>query len=350
MAFRARTRNRGIFSPRLIGGRVVVANRIEERVVGNSGWSYHPLEIVVKPSCGDSVLARRLAKELSGELRIGLVRHGALATAGSPDRLDQDALEGGVWGLVAANGKASLAVRDGHLDLFTQRSILADADLVVVDGGSDSASMLVVELDANGGGLERIPASRLASVAAVVGAVRPVGQLPSGGVAWFAPDRLEALIDHLLGLLEERLRARPMWGLALPGADARTVQALGERCARVFQAQDGSGAEPIASRHPALGDLGWVLSCLESYPDTAFLVAGGASDGVDLDLVCQRRNPLRMATACREDQTHLPIPDPVVWEPKARLRIHQALGAGIHCVQRILTHSHIELLDPRQNS
>lgn len=325
----------------------MVADRIEERIVGHSGWSYHPLEIVVRPSSGESVLARRLAKGLSGGLRVGLVRHGAQAAARSPEALDQEALDGGVWGLVAVNGKSSLVVCDGHLDLFTQRSILSDADLVVVDGGPESASMLVVELDANGRGLERLPASRHPAVAAVVGAVRPVGPLPSGGVAWFAHDRLDALVDHLLGLAEERLRARPLWGLALPGADDQTVQALGEHCPRVFQAREGMDAESIANRHPALGDLGVVLSCLESFPEAAFLAAGGGCSSVDLDQLCQGRDPFKAATAFRETQTHLPIVSPVVWEPKARVRIHQALGAGIHCVQRILTHSHIRLLDPR---
>lgn len=327
----------------------MVADQIGERGVGSSGWSYHPLEIVVRSSSGESVLARCLAKELSGSLRVGLVRHGATATARTPDALDQDALEGGVWGLVAANGKSSLVVCEGHLDLFTQRTILSDADLVVVDGGPVSASMLVVELGPDGTGLERIPESKLGSVAAVVGAARPVGPLPSGGVAWFSPDRMEALVDHLLGLVEERLRARPVWGVALQGASAESIRIMGEHCERVFHGQDGFGAESIANRYPALGDLGVVLTCLESFPETAFLAAGGGCSSMDLDLLCQGRNPFRVATAFRETQTHLPVADPVVWEPKARLRIHQALGAGIHCVQRILTHSHVQLLDPPTN-
>lgn len=339
-----------IFWPHMLLGEVRVADRIGERVVGNAGWSYHPLEIVVRPSSDGSILARQLAIGLSGALRVGLVRHGACATAQSSDPLDQEALTGGVWGLVAANGKASLAVCDGHLDLFTQRSILSDADLVVVDGGPESASMLVVELDANGGGLERLPLARRASVAAVVGAVRPVGPLPSGGVPWFSPDRMSALTDHLLGLVEERLRARPLWGVALPGAGAETVQAMNAHCARVFQAADGLEAEPIPNLYPGLGDLGVVLSCLEAHPESAFLAVGGQGGSADLGDLCEQRNPFRMATAFRENQTHLPIADPVVWEPKARIRIHQALGTGTHCVQRILTHSHIELLDPGQNT
>jgi len=325
-----------------------VADRVGERVVGNPGWSYHPLEIVVRPSCDGSVLARQLAIGLSGALRIGMVRHGACATARSSDALDQGAIDSGVWGLVAANGKASLVVCDGHLDLFAQRSILSDADLVVVDGGSESAGTLVVELDPSGFGLERIHPSRWASVAAVVGQVRPVGPLPPGGVPWFSPDRISGLIDHLLGLAEDRFRARPIWGLVLPGAGAETVRAMSGLCARVFQATDGFDAEWLQNRHPGLGNLGMVLSCLEAHPEAAFLAVGGDSNPARLGALFERRNPFRMATAFRENETHLPIEAPVIWEPKARIRIHQALGAGIHCLQRILTHSRIELLDPRQ--
>jgi hypothetical protein len=63
------------------------------------------------------------------------------------------------------------------------------------------------------------------------------------------------------------------------------------------------------------------------------------------DRLVALRDPFRTATVYRGSNTHLPTAFPGIWEPKSRIRILQALAAGLSCPERILVHSRIQLLD-----
>ncbi len=316
---------------------------------------YHPQEIVVHPFGVGSDLASALARILSTTHHVGLVRHGARVEANS--KLDDRPW----WAELSVNGKESHLATAGHLDLFQQRTILVDADLVVVEGCPQTSTPVVLELGPQGEGLGEASSAVLARAAALVGPQRPCGQLPSGGIPWFERSNLEGLADHLLEVLEREMRKVPLWKLFLSldlatdpplraalengsGQDGRIFVPSSDLAAKLLP-----GCETAPDLHPGWGELGRILSCLETFPEAAFLVMGkGLAERFEakMERLVSQRNPYRVATAFREVDTHLPETTPSIWEPKARLKIHQALAADIRCPQRILTHSRTELLDP----
>lgn len=310
------------------------------------GWHYHPLEIVVHSAIPESSLARNLVRILSTTHEVGYVRHGAYVDVGLPISAHS----------IDVNGQRSQYARDGHLDLPLQRLLLGEADLVVVEGALDSCGPRVIELPPPDGSVQNLSVFGLGADCVLFGERRPVQEVPPGGVAWFEPAELSDLVEHLLENLERKLRSRPIWGLVLPGqAAAPDIQAwlnlLSNCCERVFVAGSGQGEgfESAPDNHLALSDLGRILSCLETHPESAFLVGGGAftpASDVAVQVLLNGRDPFRVATAIREPDTHLPGRLPTLWEPKARSRILTALAADLRCSQRILTQSRIQLLDP----
>lgn len=310
------------------------------------GWHYHPLEIVVHSANPESSLARNLVRILSTTHEVGYVRHGADVDVDLPISAHS----------IDVNGQRSQYARESHLDLPLQRILLGETDLVVVEGALDSIGPRVVELPPPDGSVQNLSDLGLGTDCVLFGERRPVQGVPPGGVAWFEPAELSELVEHLLEIFERKLRSRPVWGLALAGhSEAPDTQAwldlLSNHCERVFVAGPGQGEgfESAPDNHPALSDLGRILSCLEAYPETAFLVGGGAftlASDAAVQALLHGRDPFRVATAIREPDTHLPGRLPALWEPKARSRIQTALAADLRCSQRILTHSRTQLLDP----
>lgn len=321
-------------------------------------WAYHPLELVVRPSGPASDLASRIATGLAAHHRVGFVRHGAAVVVSTAPETGVG-VEGGPVAGMALNGRESRFAASGHLDLPLQRILLSDTDLVVVEGCLDSSGPTILELGPDGTGLREALGSGAKHLVALVGPHRPLDKPPPGGIPWFSPDDLAGLIEHLRDHLDAVLRARPVWAILLGGDSStptgipETVHILASRCERVFVDPAilpvSAGAEPLASHHPRLGELGQILTGLESFPGVAFLVARpDGRPGLDARIhpLLQRRNAYRTATAFRAPDTHLPAVAPAIWEPKARARIHLALAGDIRCPQRILTHSPVELLDP----
>lgn len=315
---------------------------------------YHPLSVVVRSARTNSDLSSKLARALSGFHQVGLVRHGPDAVGDRGSEAISEVL--GCWGAVEVDGRQSFFRREGHFDLPALRLLLLDADLVVVDGAVDDGSMVVVETDAQGLGLESIsPASRAALVACV--GSRPA-QVPPGGVACFSDADVDGLVDHLRDQIDLRLQARPFWGLLETehGPDHRESAQLADflrgcttgLLVRGTQADRWGRFGAIgldATGHPAWGKLGALLSLWDFDPAGAFFRLEAASAGGDLQRLLRERDPFQCATAFREDQTHLPKVDAVIWEPKSRSKILQSVAAGLSCPQRALVHARTKLLD-----
>ena len=317
----------------------------ENQARGGAGWNYHPLEIVVRTTDSGSRLGRDLAAGFARNHRVAWVRHGA-----EHPILGQ---EDGIWATVVANGKAASFVREGHFDLMQQRHQLSDADFVVVEARQlETSGWLVVELDEEGAGLESIPMESRGKIAALVGSVRPDPELlPPGGIPWFPCGELDELADHLLGEMEAHNRSRRIWGLILSGSGVRdsseVVRALEACCAGIHLAQaEDSRFDHLPTSHPGTGVVGRILDCLQAHPgDAVLVVEAGQVDAEELlaKLICAR-DGFRGATAFQERDTHLPRVSPSIWEPKSRMRIHQAMALGILCPQKVLTHSHTQIL------
>lgn len=313
-------------------------------------WQYHPQEIVWRPSSSaSSEGAARLAEALHAHRPTGLVRHGAA--------FPSIAAPGGLHGLLVANGTGTSLALQGHPDLPLQRALLRSCDLVVAEGRIDSSCPWIVELDADGRGLEEIPLEQRGNVAALVGECAPRAELPPGGVPRFRPDDIGELAEHVLDHLETRARERPLVGVLLASpsdaSEARSsaAGALVQRCPRMIavDAPDPGmpGLESIPSAHPGWGDAGRILSAFEALPEVSLLVLDASSEHVSrLDRLLEGRDGLAAATAYRSRDTHMPDPGASVWEPRAREWLSAMLAAGTACTRRTLVQAPTRLLEP----
>lgn len=259
--------------------------------------------------------------------------------------------------LLVANGAATSLLLQGHPDLPLQRALLRSCDLVVAEGRIDSSCPWIVELDADGVGLEEIPFEQRGNVAALVGPRGPLAELPPGGIPRFPPNDLDSLADHVLDLFETRGRERTLTGILLaspsdsPESCAIAYQALAERCPRVIAVGTPPsaipGAESIPSAHPGWGDAGRILSAFETLPESSLLVLEVSSPYVGrLDRLLSERDVLAAAAAFRNRDTHMPAPSASIWEPRAREWLAAMLAAGTACTRRTLVQAPTHLVEP----
>lgn len=318
-------------------------------------WQYHPQEIIWR-SRRDSGLSRALAARLQAERSTAWIGHGAHLPAEASGPAARARLDGTLLAAVF-NGRQSVWSRDGHPDLALQRQMLQSVDLAVVEGLVDSDAPWVVELDDEGRGLEEIASESRGAVAALVGVRGPVASLPPGGIPRFSPEDMGDLADHLLDLLEQAARARPLEALLLTTPDdpreAReaAVRTLTGACDRVWcldpdDALRRAGVEPLESRHPQWGQAGQILSLQETRPEAAVVsLEASPEQAARLERLLESRDALAEATAFRARDTHMASPGCAVWEPRSRARLLGMLSLDVACLRRTLVAANTTLLD-----
>lgn len=167
---------------------------------------------------------------------------------------------------------------------------------------------------------------------------------------------------------------RPVFGLVLAGGQSqrmgqdkaslayhgepealRTYRLLERFCDRVFVSCREDQADLVGRRglpqiHDSVagkGPVSGLLSAFEAHPGAAWLAVACDLPRLDEDTLAALvagRNPFRFATAFRGYQD-LAEPLCTLWEPKARARLYQFLGAGFDCPRKVLINSPIALLD-----
>ncbi len=104
----------------------------------------------------------------------------------------------------------------------------------------------------------------------------------------------------------------------------------------------------ITNDHPTWGDAGLLLSAQERFPDVSFLTVSVASSTAlsgHWERLLQMRDPLQVATALRQFDTHLPEPQAAIWEPRSRSAILSGISGGVTCLRRILSQSRVQLVE-----
>jgi molybdenum cofactor guanylyltransferase len=107
------------------------------------------------------------------------------------------------------------------------------------------------------------------------------------------------------------------------------------------------GEKALKDKFIDLGPYGAILSAFQSDPDAAWFVMA-----CDLPLIrkeemaflVSKRNSKKTATACFNPETELPDPLFTIWEPKAYLPLLNYLTIGYSCPRKVLINSDIELV------
>ena len=97
-----------------------------------------------------------------------------------------------------------------------------------------------------------------------------------------------------------------------------------------------------------LGPFGGICSAFQKDPNSAWLVVATDLPFVNDDLIqllLQKRNPSKIATAIKGKNKEFPEPLITIYEPKAYTKLLQYLAQGYSCPRKMLINSDIEIIE-----
>ncbi|MFD1315290.1 NTP transferase domain-containing protein [Namhaeicola litoreus] len=112
--------------------------------------------------------------------------------------------------------------------------------------------------------------------------------------------------------------------------------------------QSISGFDCIQDTFTGLGPFGAICSAFQKDPNKAWLVVATDLPFIDqniLDLLLQKRNPKKIATAFKGKNKDFPEPLITLWEPKAYPILLQYLALGVSCPRKVLINNDVEIID-----
>ena len=267
------------------------------------------------------------------------------------------------------------------LDPFSQKELLANQSLVLVNGNHFRAKQQIIILDP-AKPLDR-KLDRLTDVRAILlpeGVTEipeylrthlpQVDQLPvlaladTEGVAafvqrWWHESRppLRGLV--LAGGMSQRMQT-DKGRLNYHGLEQRqyAAQLLADVCTDVLvscrpdQATElPNGLTPLPDRFLGLGPVGGILSAFQLDPNSAWLVVPcdlPFLSPATLQYLVEHRNAGKVATAFQSPENEFPEPLTSIWEPRSYGVLLRFLSLGYSCPRKALINSDIELLTPQK--
>ncbi len=109
-----------------------------------------------------------------------------------------------------------------------------------------------------------------------------------------------------------------------------------------------SGYDCIQDTFIGLGPFGAICSAFQKDPNKAWLVVATDLPFIDrtvLDLLLQKRDPKKIATAFKGIDNDFPEPLITLWEPKAYPILLQYLALGVSCPRKVLINNEVEIID-----
>ncbi len=97
-----------------------------------------------------------------------------------------------------------------------------------------------------------------------------------------------------------------------------------------------------------LGPFGGICSAFQKNPNTAWLVIATDVPFVNnelIQLLLQKRNPSKVATAIKGSSKEFPEPLITIYEPKAYTKLLQYLTQGYSCPRKMLINSDVEIVE-----
>ena len=272
------------------------------------------------------------------------------------------------------------------INKFAYRQLLADADLVIVNGNHLEASAQVIVIDPNTQALlkERLPV--LTNVKMFVLAEHEIDVFDFVKEAVPAWQHLPVYhiddTDKIIGFFaEEMKRVKPVVnGLVLAGgksvrmgADKGLMMWHGKEqryfmadlleaftqdvfisCRADQQGDIDKSYKTIEDSFTGLGPYGAILSAFRMQPDSAWLVIAcdlPLIDAATIEYLVKHRKQSAMATTFENPANHFPEPLIAIWEPKSYPILLSLLSQGYTCPKKALqSHDAFMLVAPRADA
>lgn len=116
----------------------------------------------------------------------------------------------------------------------------------------------------------------------------------------------------------------------------------------VRKEQNVASEKVIVDKLIGLGPFGAICSAFQYDPNKAWLVLATDLPYVDerlIDLLLEKRDPSKVATALKGKHKNFPEPLITIWEPKAYSLMLQFLAQGISCPRKVLINSDIKIVE-----
>lgn len=269
-------------------------------------------------------------------------------------------------------------------NLWEQRALLNDLDLVLVNGNHFEAGRQILALDRRKFDSISRKLERLTHVELFLTKTGDPNFITPAELPDFLKNHVPAWADipvldwsestETAVFLEKNLRIAPVKALVLAGGKStrmgqdkaelayhgrpqwRHLRDLLQKnglevfiSCRADQAGLFAGEALVTDTFIDLGPLGAILSAFRHDPDAAWLVLAcdlPLFDAPALDFLLQNRNPSAAATAFRQPENpDFPEPLVAIWEPKSYARMLSFLAQGVNCPRKVLINSDTNLLN-----
>jgi molybdopterin-guanine dinucleotide biosynthesis protein MobB len=350
----------------------------------SQSFQFHPFEMAFcgYSHSGKTTLITRLVQEMSGEYKIGYIKHDIHSFL--MDHAGKDTFRvrsGGAQTAFISDARHWACLRSGHCNFIIHRQLFLENDFVFVEGYKRSDIPKLVLVDDKAEILKSGKEKPLTHALGYIADKRHRRKIPRGKICFDHGD-IHGIQQFILSCFRETAEKIPLYGLVLAGGKSTRMkkdkslleyhgkkqsvhcfEILSKFCDQVFlsnregQAQlDGHKTLPqIHDTFLEIGPLGGILTAMTKSPEAAWLVLACDLPFVNekvLKTLVQRRNPFKMATAYQSVEDHgLPEPLCAIYEPKAVFGLMQSLGGGgIHCPRTILKNSDVHLLTQPQKT
>lgn len=339
----------------------------------------HPFELAISgySGSGKTTLITRIIQSLSTQLSIAFVKHDA-------HRFDMDKEGKDTWRAREAGAKYTFINSSGRTAMLTESPIdpfllaydVLDADILLMEGFKKTSLRKILVL---GEGEQKVKAldnwlvkDDIDHVLAVV------GRGPKDRdyrVPYFRSDDITAIVDFILAEYKKIIRKTSLKGLILVGGKSSRMgrdkanlhyhgipqyqyldQILKSHCDEVLiscrQEQTFSGEQKqipiVEDLYLGMGPMGGILSAFAKHPNSAFLVVACDLPFLSektLEKLIECRNPFKVSTCYRNPKTQYLEPLCTIYEPKAKVKLHQFMGLGKICPRKVLMNSSCEILE-----
>lgn len=351
------------------------------KLTSNPNYTFNPFEIAFcgYSQSGKTTLITRLIKELSGEYKIGYIKHDVHSV--DMDREGKDtylARENGAKMVFINDPNQFVHIHDGKVDPIAQQSVFLENDFVFVEGYKDSIIPKILFIDKKEEIFKDIQNKRFQNVIAYAGSQRNQKNLPAD-IPYFHYDDIDKIKQFVLSYFQQQAKNIPIYGLVLTGGRSTRMkrdksllqyhdkkqsvhcsELLSKFCDQTFISvregqevcRENKIAPEICDKFIDIGPLGGILTAMTKYPAVAWLVLACDLPFVDKELLeelIKERNSFKIATAYRSTkEPYLPEPLCAIYEPKGIFRFLQFLGRGVNCPRKILMESDIYLIEQKR--
>ncbi|MES2745775.1 MAG: molybdopterin-guanine dinucleotide biosynthesis protein B [Bdellovibrionota bacterium] len=343
-------------------------------------FQFHPLElsIVGYSGVGKTTLIEKLIHDLKSKWSIAYVKHDAHRFQMDTEGKDTFRARASGADAIFISDATQSALVSGKPSFFLQKSLFLDQDAVLVEGYKSLSIPKLVVLGDDRAILDEIENPE--SILAFIGGETSRPDYLASHYPYIHRNDRDAICTLVEDFWMTKIKARPLRALILAGGRSERMgrdKALisyqdQPQFARLYNELSEINLNPVISlradqwpdldlspysllrdRFTGLGPLGGILTALHDEGDTALLVVAcdlPLLDKSTIQNLIVNRDPSKCATAYRSTTDGLPEPLCAIYEPKIKMRLHEALGLGLSCPRKVLlnTASHIiEAISPQ---